>query len=527
MKKWGWTILGSVALGAVVAAQTAPIGPLTPWPNAKGRTDSNGYVMAVAGAYAAPDGPLTPFSNLRVRTDANGYLIVTFGSGGSIPAGAGCISFGSTADTWIQRVSAGVIGVSSASCGGANDGGLAAKQIALTYGSSMSGSNRPLSITGTFASSGGGSSMVDLSATFGSLGGGAPTVLDVSLSYGSSASNGVNAIKAVTNAVGGADFYSGAPVSSIAIVGKTSVGGGGDSGSTVGTYGIVLNSNSLYNIGAAGSAQSSITSKNNIGVIGMARNSSGNETGVYAYLGTTLPTMVSAAIVGNNGSTTTDILNLLDNGTSVFRTADGGATSMLALGVGSTSIAPTSGEAWFINAASGGGNRMVFGRTANGGQYGTLTWSSSDVFGIDTQSATGVLLLQSVSTSITRVGGPLTANTSFKIGATNGNLVISATAPTIASGFGTSPSIPTSNGTAAFTIDVGTGGAASTGVLTMPAATNGWACSVQNLSTPDSYITSQTATTTTSVSLKNYSRTTGLAIAWTASDILSVTCTGR
>jgi len=100
------------------------------------------------------------------------------------------------------------------------------------------------------------------------------------------------------------------------------------------------------------------------------------------------------------------------------------------------------------------------------------------------------------------------------------NLLMSQTAPTISSGFGTLPSIVKSNGTAVFTVNVGTGGTATTGVVAFPAASNGWACTVRDLTSNSSFVTDQTATTTTTVSVQNYSRTTGLPIAWTASDVI-------
>lgn len=93
-------------------------------------------------------------------------------------------------------------------------------------------------------------------------------------------------------------------------------------------------------------------------------------------------------------------------------------------------------------------------------------------------------------------------------------------APTIASGFGTSPTIPNANGTAAFTIDVGTGGTASSGVLTFPAAAVGWVVDCVDITNAATAVTVQTAGTTTSVTLSNYSRTTGLLTAWAASDII-------
>jgi len=95
------------------------------------------------------------------------------------------------------------------------------------------------------------------------------------------------------------------------------------------------------------------------------------------------------------------------------------------------------------------------------------------------------------------------------------NPLLFNTAPTIASGFGTSPSIVNSNGTAVFEVNVGTGGSATSGVLTMPTAINGWGCLVQDMNTND--ITRATAFTTTSVTLT-------AASAWTASDKLIVQC---
>lgn len=108
------------------------------------------------------------------------------------------------------------------------------------------------------------------------------------------------------------------------------------------------------------------------------------------------------------------------------------------------------------------------------------------------------------------------------------NLVANTTAPTIGSGFGTSPSIAANNGTAAFTVNVGTGGTASSGVITMPAATTGWTCTVTNrtgvaANRADQH-TVQTATTTTSVTVQNQTISTGAALAWTASDVLALAC---
>jgi hypothetical protein len=113
------------------------------------------------------------------------------------------------------------------------------------------------------------------------------------------------------------------------------------------------------------------------------------------------------------------------------------------------------------------------------------------------------------------------------------SLAMRMVAPTIASGFGTSPSIVASNGTAVFTLNVGTGGVASDGVITMPAATTGWACQLENRTavaggsgTRADVRTGQSASTTTSVTLVNYTISSGSAIAWADSTVLVLQCMG-
>jgi hypothetical protein len=94
---------------------------------------------------------------------------------------------------------------------------------------------------------------------------------------------------------------------------------------------------------------------------------------------------------------------------------------------------------------------------------------------------------------------------------------MSATAPTISSGFGTSPSIASNNGTSSFRVNVGTGGVATSGVIGLPAATTGWNCFVQDMT--NNTVTRMTASTTTTATFT-------AAAAWAASDILSVSCFG-
>lgn len=102
----------------------------------------------------------------------------------------------------------------------------------------------------------------------------------------------------------------------------------------------------------------------------------------------------------------------------------------------------------------------------------------------------------------------------------------SFTAPTISAGFGTSPSIPNNNGTFAFTVNVGTGGTASSGTIGLPTAANGWVCNAIDFTSPTTgggYYVKQTGGTTTTAVLTGFS-TAGAATAWTASDVLRVSC---
>ena len=112
----------------------------------------------------------------------------------------------------------------------------------------------------------------------------------------------------------------------------------------------------------------------------------------------------------------------------------------------------------------------------------------------------------------------LSATTNISV---NGKLHVSATAPTISSGFGTSPSITAFN-TSAFKIVVGTGGAAN-GIITFPAAPNGWIVYAQDVTSGTTLFLQQTASSTTSATLTSFSLITGLAANMSAADVILVT----
>lgn len=89
--------------------------------------------------------------------------------------------------------------------------------------------------------------------------------------------------------------------------------------------------------------------------------------------------------------------------------------------------------------------------------------------------------------------------------------------------FCTSPTVVNANGTVAFTINVGTACATSTGTITMSAVTTGYVASCVNITAPTTNVISQTGGTTTTITLTNFVRTTGVAGNWTDSNILRCT----
>lgn len=120
------------------------------------------------------------------------------------------------------------------------------------------------------------------------------------------------------------------------------------------------------------------------------------------------------------------------------------------------------------------------------------------------------------------------AGTFTKVTATqfqmNGNPLVFSAAPTIASGFGGLPAVNHSNGTASFSVLVGASLSSSMGVIAMPTAKHGWACSAADVSHPDANLTQQSGSGPSSVTLTNYVRTTGLPGDWPPGDVIQLSC---
>lgn len=109
-------------------------------------------------------------------------------------------------------------------------------------------------------------------------------------------------------------------------------------------------------------------------------------------------------------------------------------------------------------------------------------------------------------------GIPIDASSGMNLQAQH--MLLSAVPPSIMSGFGTSPSIVNYNGSAAFELDVGSGGTARSGVIGLPAAVNGWSCQVNDMGVTK---TRERSYTPDSVTLT-------ADTAWEANDHLLLSC---
>lgn len=208
-------------------------------------------------------------------------------------------------------------------------------------------------------------------------------------------------------------------------------------------------------------------------------------------------------------------------------------------GPGATSSSPTFDKITFStqNCAGTVGNQLcVDGAGLHYFVNSVVHWESiQGVGGINSQfpiTAAGFTSSNATSTTIgTNSTFNISSGSSIRMGASANQFLFQNTAPTIGSGFGTSPSVATSNGSAAFTVNVGTGGVASSGVITMPAtATNGWKCDCIDEAANAAHEGKQTVSTgssATTCTVEHQTTSTGAATAWTASRILSCMAMGR
>lgn len=106
-------------------------------------------------------------------------------------------------------------------------------------------------------------------------------------------------------------------------------------GHNVGNFMTAQNSSSLNLAGIGSSVNTNNSPALNVGLAGFALNATVNVGGFFGLMNTAPTLGSSAALIADNGSTTSDIFVARDNGTAVFTIADGGAmTSTVSLSVG-------------------------------------------------------------------------------------------------------------------------------------------------------------------------------------------------
>jgi hypothetical protein len=163
-------------------------------------------------------------------------------------------------------------------------------------------------------------------------------------------------------------------------------------------------------------------------------------------------------------------------------------------------------------AATNGQRSTIVGKGVGSVTYGTGSGGTGD----------GVILIGSGKLT---VDSPA-AGTSNWMNVENA-IIQNTVAPTISSGFGSTPAIPNGTSSASFEVNVGTGGVASSGIVAFATgAPHGWACTAVDKTNPATANTVATPASATTITLTNYSRTTGLAAPWAASDIIVTSCNG-
>jgi hypothetical protein len=205
------------------------------------------------------------------------------------------------------------------------------------------------------------------------------------------------------------------------------------------------------------------------------------------------------------------------------------AVTISPTGTGTVAISPIGVLTINPTAASTINNTSIGAITATTGRFSTVTSTvATGTAPLTVTSTTNVPNLNASSLNGATFAQPGTIGATtpgiVRVSAINVNTTLfSSTVPTL-TGFCTTPSVTANNGNAAFAINVGTACAASTGTITLPAATNGWICDAHDVTTPASNIVEMTGGTTTTVVLQNYVRTTGVAGNFTSSDIIRVKC---
>ena len=242
------------------------------------------------------------------------------------------------------------------------------------------------------------------------------------------------------------------------------------------------------------------------GLYVLSSGTSASYIGIYVHNATAAFRGISDVTCGaNDGISVAGNCLTVDNSSGIFESihienSTVGVDVLHGIGASFRNISGNRSTPTLIQIEKNAGSAAQFQQLTANGSAITLSDLLNGVTRTDSE-----IPLYGTSPSAYQIVGPL----SFR------SLFSSTVAPAISSGFGTSPSIVEQNGTAAFEVNVGTGGTAKSGVIGLPAAAHGWACQATDMTTNDG--TRETAFSTTSVTLT-------AARAWTAGDVLLITC---
>lgn len=159
--------------------------------------------------------------------------------------------------------------------------------------------------------------------------GGTQQGLNINLNAGYTGSQSTNGFGAFNLAAGTASGYTAATYSfrSNGNYGGYAFASATTAGNNMGLTGIADNGN--VNFGVWGAATTAKNSATNIGIAGWGLNTGSSPIQIAGYFGlqNSAPTFASAALMCDNGSTTSDIFVARDNGTSKWSIVDGGNTT--------------------------------------------------------------------------------------------------------------------------------------------------------------------------------------------------------
>ena len=288
-------------------------------------------------------------------------------------------------------------------------------------------------------------------------------------------------------------------------------------------YGVYSVENGTNDTGYAGYFANNATTTGNYGLYASTSSTTGY-SGFFAG-----PVVIKGAATGTYLGSSLTLISATSFGTSfiIDSTLNSGGDSW------GFTAGTTSGSCshCFEVADETSGGEMAFALTATA-TSNVFNIQSQGVYGWGTNGAFNSIIadagISRASAATIDIGNGTQGNTSGTVQASKYNIgtvaFIMSTAPTISSGFGTSPTVPNSNGPGSFTVNVGTGGSATSGVVGLPTAAHGWNCHAVDNTNVATIETECVTTSTTTATCTSYSRTTGSPTAWSASDILGLSC---